>query len=111
MLCCLALSLACGGANFRSDDVVRVQVEQVPPVDEREDKALSVTVTKEDGVFLDGESVPFSEVEERLRAANSAGKVRCLIAADVDVPYDLVVEVLDMAKTAGFEEFTLGAAQ
>lgn len=66
-------------------------------------------VLTQDEILLDGEPVTQDELEQRLRPAARDPEVSLILRADADVPHGRVTEVLDAAKVAGIQRFSMGA--
>ena len=71
-------------------------------------KGLSLTITKDEAVLLDGEIVDPSELADRIRARREsldAGPV--LISADAGVAFEVVLDVFDRLRAASVEQVFL----
>jgi biopolymer transport protein ExbD len=65
-------------------------------------RAVEFVVTKEGGVFIDGQSVPIAEVKGALAAKLSeSSMVTVVIKADADAPYRYVAAVMDASSSVG----------
>jgi biopolymer transport protein TolR len=68
----------------------------------RDDERLTLTLTRDGRIRLNGQEIPRQALVERLRAV--AGGERTLhFRGDAQVPYGLVIEVMDAVKAAGIE--------
>ncbi len=67
---------------------------------------LNVSVTRNNEYYLDGEHVPFSEFEERLRqeiAAEEIQPVTVRLNADENLNWDQVTDFIELAKRVKFK--------
>jgi biopolymer transport protein TolR len=63
---------------------------------------LTVTVSANDRVYLEGQRVTLDQLAERLRDIGAArSEVAVLIKADKDIRYGRVIEVLDAVRSVG----------
>jgi len=61
-----------------------------------------LTVGKDQAVFLDKEEIGLARLEERLRVLKgNSPDISLYLRADRDVPYGIVVHVMDLIKRAG----------
>ena len=105
------LVLAClgGGAFFMlaSREASKPVVVSVPPPAPAPEP-LMLAVLPDAGVVLDDERVADAELARALAARLSRpGGRSVVIAADEHVPYHRVVELMDLARTAGFDRVAL----
>jgi biopolymer transport protein TolR len=63
---------------------------------------LTLTLTREGRIVLNGQDVPRERLAERL-AAVAAGERVLHFRGDAQVPYGLVMEIMDILKAAGIE--------
>ncbi len=65
-------------------------------------------VTREGGLFLEGEAVTLEQLQERFRQSLAQGaEIQLIIRADQEVSHGRVVQVMDMAKTAGINRLAI----
>jgi len=70
--------------------------QELPP------KSVECAVTKDGNVFVDGQSVPISEVKNVLASKlNESPNVTVVINADADAAYRYVAAVMDASSLAG----------
>ena len=73
-----------------------------------ERRGLMVMITREGGLFLEREAVTIEQLQERFRQSMAqGGEVQLIIRADQEVPHGRVVEVMDLAKTAGIQRLAI----
>ncbi len=66
---------------------------------------MVLTVEKDQKLYLDKDAVTVAQLERRLRAAkDSNADVSIYMRADREVPYGVVVQVMDAVKKAGIEK-------
>jgi biopolymer transport protein ExbD len=69
---------------------------------------LAVRITAGGGVELDGKAVAREDVLARFReVADKAPGTRLTVLAEPDVPYDVVVRTLDLAREAGLTDVAM----
>jgi biopolymer transport protein TolR len=84
----------------RGTDVELPQAQQSEP---KEEERITLTLTREGRLFLNQQEVPRARLRERL-AALARGRERVVhFRGDAQVPYGLVIEVMDALKAAGIE--------
>lgn len=72
------------------------------------DDYLSVTMTSEGSLFLDGQPVDLPGLSTSLSERLASGPIeRCFVAADRTVPHGQVVAVLDVLRHLGIQEVAL----
>jgi biopolymer transport protein ExbD len=65
-------------------------------------------ITREGALFLEREAVTLEQLQERFRQSLAEGaEVQLIIRADQEVPHGRVVQVMDMAKTAGINRLAI----
>lgn len=73
-----------------------------------ERRGLMVMITREGGLFLEREAVTLEQLQERFRQSLAQGaEVQLIIRADQEVAHGRVVEVMDLAKTAGIQRLAI----
>ena len=84
-------------------DLPQAQSAQAQPSD-----LPTVTVTRDERVFLAGAEVPVEELAVLLQAALEAtGLTTVVLRADETVPHGFVVEVMDLIKRAGAQRIAI----
>ena len=74
----------------------------------QERKPVTVTVDREQRLYINAEEVSFAAFPERLRQLMAAeGEHRVVFRGDKSLSYDLVLKVMGMAKQAGAESIDL----
>jgi len=69
------------------------------------EERLVLTVERDQQVFVDKDRVPTGQLEAKLRAAKDRNPdLSVYLRADKDVPYGIVVQVMDGIKRAGIEK-------
>lgn len=95
-----------------SSIIVHQTIEvQLPTAASGSDSAPStvgITVTREGGLFFNGETTSPERLAQQMRAeADADPKVRAIISADREVDYGIVVDVIDVVKRNGASAFAL----
>lgn len=84
-------------------DLPQAQSAQVQPSD-----LPTVTVTRDERVFLAGAEVPIAELAVLVQASLEAtGLTTVVLRADESVRYGFVVEVMDLIKRAGAQRIAI----
>jgi hypothetical protein len=79
------------------------------PDDGREPPTLAVRITL-GGLELDGKPIAREDARARFReVARTAPRTRLTVLADPGVPYDTVVDALDLAREAGLTDIAMSA--
>ncbi len=69
---------------------------------------LTFKVTKDGDFFIDGEQASLDEIATKIKQIKVTDpEVRAVIAADKDVEYGRVIELIDTVKLNGIEKFAL----
>jgi biopolymer transport protein ExbD len=73
-----------------------------------EKKGLSVNLTKEGGLFLDREPMTIEQLKARFLTEKATGAdITVVVRADKEVSHGRVVEVMDLARTEGFNRLAI----
>lgn len=73
---------------------------------------LVISISEDDKIYLAAKEVTPEKLTEELKAAASNDpKVRVVLRADSAVPYKKVVEVMDLARSAGVEDIVLAVVK
>ncbi len=84
----------------RGTDVQLPQAEQSEP---KEEERITLTLTREGRLYLNTQEIPRASLRDRLVAV-AHGRERVVhFRGDAQVPYGLVIEVMDALKAAGIE--------
>ena len=80
-----------------------VQLPQAQHSDVREERRTTLPLTREGRLYLDEQEIPRSALRERLAALAKTEGRQIYFRGDAQVPYGLVIEVMDALKGAGIE--------
>lgn len=87
---------------------LEVQVPKTAKADAVAPSASGLVLTREGSLLLDGVAATPEVVVARIRAKVAADSTHSvLVAADAKLPYEDVVEVLDLVKQAGARKYAL----
>jgi biopolymer transport protein ExbD len=70
-------------------------------------RRVTLTLTSDGQVYLDGESISFEGITERLRALAQDSKLTVIISGDKNARLQPLVDVLDALKRAGIVSATV----
>jgi biopolymer transport protein ExbD len=69
---------------------------------------LSISITRDHGIFLDEREVPMEGLLQKLRERRKEQpQLRVFISGDRRIPYEWVVKVLDTVRTSGLNKVSL----
>ncbi len=78
-----------------------------PPI---ERKSLTVSLTKEGGLFLNDAPISLEQLKTRMQEEKGqAVEVTLVVRADKEVQHGRVVEVMDIARNEGLNRLAIGA--
>jgi biopolymer transport protein TolR len=80
-----------------------VQLPQAQHSDVKEEERINLSVTREGRIFVNETEVPRNQLAERIAALTRTRERVVHFRGDVQVPYGLVIEVMDALKSAGIE--------
>jgi biopolymer transport protein TolR len=80
-----------------------VQLPQAQYSEVKEEERINLTLTQDGRVFVNAQEVPRGNLKDRLMALTRAGQRVVHFRGDAQVPYGLVIEVMDALKGAGIE--------
>ncbi len=80
-----------------------IQLPQSQQSDVKEQERITVTLTREGRILVDGQEVPRTALRDRLVALTQNHDRIVYFRGDAQVPYGLVIEVMDLLKAAGIE--------
>ena len=80
-----------------------VQLPQAQHSDVREERRITLTLTREGRLYLDEQEIPRAALRDRLAALARTEGHQVYFRGDAQVPYGLVIEVMDALKGAGIE--------
>jgi biopolymer transport protein TolR len=84
----------------RGSDIQLPQAQQSEP---KEEERITLTLTREGRLFLNKQEVPRARLQEQLSALVRGRERVVHFRGDAQVPYGLVIEVMDALKAAGIE--------
>ncbi len=84
----------------RGTDVQLPQAEQSEP---KEEERITLTLTREGRLYLNNEEIPRANLRDRLVALTRNRERVVHFRGDAQVPYGMVIEVMDALKAAGIE--------
>jgi biopolymer transport protein TolR len=83
---------------------VDVELPQAQSGDVREEEKITLTLTRDNRIFINDKEVPRTLLTERLQELSRERRDRVVFfRGDAQVSYGLVMEVMDAAKAAGIE--------
>lgn len=80
-----------------------VQLPQAQHSDVKEQDRLTLTLTKDGRIYLNNDAIPRAALRDRVVAAVQGRERTLQFRGDAQVPYGLVIEVMDTLKSAGIE--------
>ena len=80
-----------------------VQLPQAQHSDVREERRITLTLTREGRLYLDEQEIPRAALRDRLAALARTERRQVYFRGDAQVPYGLDIEVMDALKGAGIE--------
>jgi biopolymer transport protein TolR len=80
-----------------------VQLPQAQHSDVREERRITLTLTREGRLYLDEQEIPRTALRDRLAALARTEGRQVYFRGDAQVAYGLVIEVMDALKGAGIE--------
>jgi len=84
----------------RGTDVQLPQAEQSEP---KEEQRITLTLTREGRLYLNNQEIPRPSLRDRLMALTRNSERVVHFRGDAQVPYGMVIEVMDALKAAGIE--------
>ncbi len=72
-----------------------------------EKKLLTISITKEGSIYLDGKPIERNKLKEALSLAKREGIEQIIIEADRNARVQILVSVMDLVKASGFEKVML----
>jgi len=80
-----------------------VTLPQARHSDVREERRVTLTLTREGRLYLDEQEIPRASLQGRLAALAKEGGRQVYFRGDTQVAYGMVIEVMDAIKGAGIE--------
>ncbi len=84
----------------RGTDVQLPRAEQSEP---KEEERITLTLTREGRLYLNNQEIPRPSLREKLMALTRNRERVVHFRGDTQVPYGMVIEVMDALKAAGIE--------
>jgi biopolymer transport protein ExbD len=95
-------------ANIIARASIPVDLPQAAHGNQTVDKTLNIVVTSDGGTLLDGKQMTRAELRAAAdQAHRDEPTVRVVIAADRNVRYEAVIQVIDLVKDVGISAFAL----
>ena len=77
-----------------------------------EKKRLTVSLTKDGGLFLNEETISLEQLQAKFQAEQAQGsEVTLVVRADQEVAHGRVVNVMDLARTEGLHRLAIATVQ
>ena len=80
-----------------------VQLPQAQQSEAKEEERITLTLTKEGKLYVNNQEIPRADLTSRLMALTRNRERVVHFRGDAQVPYGLVIEVMDALKAAGIE--------
>jgi biopolymer transport protein TolR len=80
-----------------------VQLPQAQHSDVKEEERITLSVTRDGRIFVNETEVPRGKLAERIAALTRTRERVVHFRGDAQVPYGLVIEIMDALKSAGVE--------
>lgn len=80
-----------------------VQLPQAQQSELKEEERITLTLTREGRLYLNNQEIPRADLRSRLIALTRDRERVVHFRGDAQVPYGLVIEVMDALKAAGIE--------
>jgi biopolymer transport protein TolR len=80
-----------------------IQLPQAQQSELKEEERITLTLTREGRLFLNAQEVPRASLRDRMAALTRDGQRIVHFRGDAQVPYGMVIEVMDALKAAGIE--------
>ena len=91
-------------------DVSLPKVSSATPQPEK--KRLTVSLTKDGGLFLNEEAISIDQLQVKFQAEQAQGsEITLVVRADQEVQHGRVVNVMDLARTEGFHRLAIATVQ
>jgi biopolymer transport protein ExbD len=77
-----------------------------------EKKRLTVSLTKDGGLFLNEEAISLDQLQAKFQAEQAQGsEITLVVRADQEVQHGRVVKVMDLARTEGLHRLAIATVQ
>ena len=96
-------------ATYIVSRALKVELPKTASSDEAAQSPLTVTVTKDNLIYLNGDLVPNEQVliSRFHHAREAAGEPALVVSADAEALHGHVVHVIDLAKQQGITKFAI----
>ena len=92
-------------ATFIAKGVIPLDLPQASSATELPLKKITITITKEDKIYLDKEPITFDILKQKLQ--NISKKSAILIRSDKNSRFELFIKTLDILKSQGFANISV----
>ncbi len=93
-------------ASYIVTPAIRVELPKAASGEPVANTVLSLVLTREGEMFLNGEATDEAQLTQFLRSEDAA-ELEAVIAADKDVPHGRVVGLIDLVKREGVVKFAI----
>lgn len=95
-------------APMMMKDIIGLNLPKTSVSDSQSLSTLAVAITKTGQFILNGELVTIDGLRERaIQARKENAQIQAVISADVDARHGAVVQVIDIVKSSGIENFAI----
>lgn len=95
-------------APMMMKDIIGLNLPKTSASDAKTMSTLAIAITKTGQFLLNGELLTAEGLKERATAAvKENNQVQAVIAADIDARHGSVVQVIDIVKSSGIENFAI----
>jgi biopolymer transport protein ExbD len=78
--------------------------------DDNDEKRVTLIIDRSANIYLEGEKIDLKTLSKRIQGyVQEQGLVKLVLQADKDVSHGTVVEVMDVAKSAGVDSIIIAA--
>jgi biopolymer transport protein ExbD len=78
--------------------------------DDNDEKRVTLIIDRSANIYLEGKKIDLKTLSERIQGyVQEQGLVKLVLQADKDVSHGTVVEVMDVAKSAGVDSIIIAA--
>lgn len=95
-------------APMMMKDIIGLNLPKTSAADSKTLSTLAIAITKTGQFLLNGELVSVEGLRERaIQAQKENALVQAVISADIDARHGAVVQVIDIVKSSGIENFAI----
>lgn len=95
-------------APMMMKDIIGLNLPKTSVSDSQSLSTLAVAITKTGQFILNGELVTIEGLRERaIQARKENAQIQAVISADIDARHGSVVQVIDIVKSSGIENFAI----